>query len=222
MGNLKVSPQHGSLNDVADPNTSMPSSSAKPIIVTHRPMMSHDPMVSDAPVDAPAISEATHAVKPVKIKPLNEDTAHVTAAARSEAPSIVDVIAKQTNSPTPVTELAALSPQPTTVPEKPVSATIADPVHATDQDKAVSINQPIRTPDPDGKPAQPEIYIEPVFDTKEYYLPINIHDTHKGTQMALIALAVVIVLAVVWLDIALDAGIIKLGGLQPLTHFFHH
>ena len=62
---------------------------------------------------------------------------------------------------------------------------------------------------------------EKVIDSKQYYLPINsVEHRRRSLDRTIFILMLVLVLALVWLDIVMDAGILKVGGIQPLTHFF--
>jgi hypothetical protein len=36
----------------------------------------------------------------------------------------------------------------------------------------------------------------------------------------LLGILLVVVLAVAWVDIALDAGLVEIGNVKPMTHFF--
>jgi len=62
--------------------------------------------------------------------------------------------------------------------------------------------------------------LDKLVESHKYYLPINQVEKRKNKQYAIIGLIVIILLAAVWADIALDAGIIHISGVKPLTHFF--
>lgn len=62
--------------------------------------------------------------------------------------------------------------------------------------------------------------IQELIDSKRYVLPIDTVEKRKSKRFVLLGAALAVVLIIIWLDIALDAGIIRLGGLKPLTHFF--
>lgn len=62
---------------------------------------------------------------------------------------------------------------------------------------------------------------EKLIESKQYYLPINgTERQRRSLDRMILVFVVVLLLALVWLDIVMDAGIFKLGGVQPLTHFF--
>ncbi|MGH7142335.1 MAG: hypothetical protein ACREF5_02600 [Candidatus Saccharimonadales bacterium] len=62
--------------------------------------------------------------------------------------------------------------------------------------------------------------LEKIIDSKKYFLPINSVEHRKDTRQAISVLILVILLALVWLDLILDAGLIRLGGIHAVTNFF--
>lgn len=61
--------------------------------------------------------------------------------------------------------------------------------------------------------------IQRLADSKKYELPIKSSEQRMNKMRILVIIAVV-VLALAWLDLAMDAGIIHVGGLHAPTHFF--
>ena len=53
-----------------------------------------------------------------------------------------------------------------------------------------------------------------------YFLPINSLEKRRAKRSAFIGIVLVIVLGLAWGTIALDAGIIAIDGVKPVTHFF--
>lgn len=64
--------------------------------------------------------------------------------------------------------------------------------------------------------------LEELAASKKFYLPIQSVEQRRGLNRILMILIFVVLLAVVWADVVLDAGIVRLGGLHALTHFFSH
>jgi len=62
--------------------------------------------------------------------------------------------------------------------------------------------------------------LDKLAESHKYYLPINQVEKRKNKRNALLGVLLIAVLAVAWADISLDAGIIHLSGIKPLTHFF--
>ena len=61
---------------------------------------------------------------------------------------------------------------------------------------------------------------EKIIASKQYYLPMSTVEQRRGLDRVLLVFALVLLVALVWADIVLDAGIIHLGGVHALTHFF--
>ena len=57
-------------------------------------------------------------------------------------------------------------------------------------------------------------------ESGKYFLPIRTAESRRVRREIALAFVAVILLSLVWLDVALDAGLIQLGGLQAVTHFF--
>jgi hypothetical protein len=62
--------------------------------------------------------------------------------------------------------------------------------------------------------------IEKLADSKQYYLPINTVEKRRSRRFVVIGIILSLLLIVAWADIALDAGLIHIQGLKPITHFF--
>lgn len=65
-----------------------------------------------------------------------------------------------------------------------------------------------------------EKIISDLVTSKKYFLPINAVQKRKAARMTLLGLIFSLVLILAWLDIALDAGLIHIGHIKALTHFF--
>lgn len=72
----------------------------------------------------------------------------------------------------------------------------------------------------DDKQAQHQAAVEKLADSKKYYLPINMVEKRRSKHFAVAGIILSLLLIVAWADIALDAGLIKVAGIKPLTHFF--
>lgn len=57
------------------------------------------------------------------------------------------------------------------------------------------------------------------IESGRYFLPIQTADNRRARRDAIIFAILGIVLVLVWLDVLLDANLISLGGIQPLTNF---
>jgi hypothetical protein len=62
--------------------------------------------------------------------------------------------------------------------------------------------------------------VQKLIDSKQYYLPINAVEQRKSKRFVALGIVLSILLALVWADIAMDAGLIQVSGVKPVTHFF--
>lgn len=72
----------------------------------------------------------------------------------------------------------------------------------------------------DEKEAKRQAAIEKLADSKKYYLPINMVEKRRSKHFAVVGILLSLLLVVAWADIALDAGLIHIKGIKPVTHFF--
>lgn len=59
-----------------------------------------------------------------------------------------------------------------------------------------------------------------LIDSQQYFLPINAVERRKTKRHLLVALLIIVVVAIAWGDLALDAGILHVKGVDAPTHFF--
>jgi len=196
--------------DVIAPGKTPPASSARPIIVTNRPMI-HDPM---APSQASA--EAVPAAQPSRVAPLISARAAV----------VPDVLPALPEAKEPHMAPADGAGQPPT--SAPPAVPLSEVQHAVTGVTPASPPgiSPAAIPDAatpqktDRQQAARLAEQEQVVASKQYYLPITATEQRRSIRRALIVLVIVLAAACIWLDLVLDANIVRLGPLRPLTHFF--
>jgi hypothetical protein len=183
--------------DIAHPGTSAPSSNSKSVIVTNRSML-EDPMVNK-PSAIPDLAEnekpATQDPKTkVEIKPIEEPEAAEEKVDKSEEkvtqPKVEDSIVETNNSES----TDQIAPNEKAIDDK----LKAEEIEKTKRDSA----------------------IQSLIVSKQYFLPINAVEYRRTKRFIVGGILFSFMLALVWVDIALDAGIIKLGGIKALTHLF--
>jgi hypothetical protein len=69
--------------------------------------------------------------------------------------------------------------------------------------------------------AERQANLQKLVDNKTYYLPINTLETQRTKQFVAVGTLLSILLVLAWADIALDAGLVHIGTLKALTHFFN-
>ncbi|HXE10077.1 MAG TPA: hypothetical protein VN554_01490, partial [Verrucomicrobiae bacterium] len=68
--------------------------------------------------------------------------------------------------------------------------------------------------------AEQDIKLHKLVESKKYFLPINAVEQRRSARVALAGALLALILAVAWVDVALDAGLIHLGNVKPVTHLF--
>lgn len=68
--------------------------------------------------------------------------------------------------------------------------------------------------------AAEEAKLQKLIESKKYFLPINQVEQRRSKHFAIMGILIALVLVVAWADVALDAGLVKINGVKPLTHFF--
>lgn len=68
--------------------------------------------------------------------------------------------------------------------------------------------------------AERDAALQKLADSKQYYLPIKTVEQRRSQKVVVLGTLLSIVLVLAWVNIALDAGLISLGNIEPLTHFF--
>ena len=207
-----------SLTDVAKPGKSSPSPTSRPVIVTHRPILK-DPMVNHE-------DEAPKADKPTLKAPSKR-------AAELESLSIPKLPVETDETTDEPTNHDDDTPSKDSIPE-PKKET-ADPAPEDKEDAKVDVpDNAVPTPPLDAKAAQPgdedevslaaqekhDASVQKLIETKKYFLPINSVEKRRAKHSLVLGVGVSILLLLAWANIALDAGLISIDGVKPLTHFF--
>lgn len=215
--------------DVANPGASAPSPNSKSVIISHHPVMA-DPMVvptSDAQSEestSPAPARASRIVlKPLSSSELEtpepaatstepEDTedAHTNHAVdETPEPSVPPAVV-----PVPIEDI---KPGPVDVVEEPQPSSMG--TDATIGTKEIQSEAEIAIAGDAEAKRQAEL--AELIENKTYYLPIVTTESQRTKQFIAVGAVASIVLAVLWIDVALDAGLVHLGGIHALTHFFN-
>lgn len=192
------------VNDVARPGQSAPSASSRPVIVSNRPILKDPMMVSEDDAEEAKTAE-TLASKAKDIPKLQMPAATI-APPTSEA----DVeTSEATTDETPTKKAPDESLPDDTAPAEP------------NKDKASSST--VQNPDNDveaKQQAEHTVAIQKLIATRQYFLPINAVEKRRSKRFVALGIMLSLILAVAWVDVALDASLIHLGGIKSITHFF--
>jgi hypothetical protein len=218
--------------DVAHPGMSAPSDTSKSII-THRPMM-RDPMVVE---EGEKQTEDEAGLTPgklageTKITPLSEQKDDEPDAAATDAAGTDDKDDAKTADKADKADSGEKPAEPKADDtDKPGAADASDAQETAKDDDAEAGDKPgaeasqgkDKTADDAKAAAQAEedAKTSKLIESKKYFLPINAVEHRRSTQIAVMGVILALILAVAWVDVALDAGLIHLGGIKPVTHIF--
>lgn len=233
--------------DVAHPGKTPPPETSRPIITKHAVLK--DPMVVAEESAAPSAPAAASAAAPESVAssdaPVLPDDKKPAKAAGGElklqplssspagepSTASLDVSTASVSEKTPASALPELSPEPSAGPpddEKPAEAAVAAAEPATeDTSDAGEASGSSDKPDPAqleaaaaAQEAERDAEIQKLIDSKKYYVPVNAVERRRSKRFVVLGIIFSLILAAAWLNIALDAGLIEIPGLKPITHFF--
>jgi cobalamin biosynthesis Mg chelatase CobN len=226
----KTAPKLKKISDVANPGESAPSPNSKSVIISHHTTI-QDPMVTaenqssstESASENPAANP--HAAK-IIIQPLadSELLKPKPEEPTEYSPELVPVEDKASNEDNPeqqptslVTEEVVASP--TVTPKTEAATTTAITSDAKIGTKDVQTDAQVAAAEDAEAKRQAELAV--MIANKKFYLPINTSDRQRTMEFIISGVILSILLGLIWIDIALDAGLIHLGGLKALTHFFN-
>lgn len=209
--------------DVAQPGKSAPVGNSKSVIVSNRPILK-DPMMvtndtapaNDKPAEDPLVKASDNSGPQPLGAPVLEDEKPVVADA-NESPA--KAVAKELTEAGAAANSVSDKPKtdgPTT--EKPEETT---ETAGEDAEAAKSKDEDIKQLEAEAtEQAKHQEVVDKLADSKKYYLPINTVEKRRSRHFVVLGVVLSLLLIVAWADIALDAGLVKAGGIKPLTHFF--
>ncbi len=206
--------------------TSDKNDGPKPVVIAHRPILK-DPDAKVADSDAEPVSEAKMPSSSMNtLKP----TGNVTGPEEEEKKdddkdqANADKSDSQSAESIPVPELSSVGEDDQLAEKedkRPDTSSDDDPLdsEASDEDKTKSKSAEEVDAAEAEKQAAHDTEIQKLVDEKKYFLPINTIEKRKTKRFVLLGIILSLILALAWVDIALDAGLIQLGGIKPVTHF---
>ncbi|HZL07579.1 MAG TPA: hypothetical protein VFC50_00090 [Candidatus Dormibacteraeota bacterium] len=165
-----------------------------------------DSISPDQPPESPAATESVETPEePVDndAAPAPDDNGSVDDQPKADKPE-PETPAKPDQAPSDATE--ETEPKPAE----------ADTGEATPQSKEKAKQAEVET----NQEAQRQATIDKLADSKKYYLPINAVEKRRSRRFVILGIILSLLLIVAWADIALDAGLIHVNGIKPVTHFF--
>lgn len=205
-------PKKPAVTDVAHPNTSAPPDTSKPII-TSRPIIK-DPMVVEDEADAELPGQS--APDEAKSLPLKK-------AGETKIKPLSEKPEKAEPQPEPAKTEPASQTNDTAGPEKSAEETEEETGAAAEKGSDETPgNKSEKAEDEAEAEAQAaeEAKVRKLVDSRKYFLPINAVEHRRSARFAAVGIILALLLVVAWVDVALDAGLIHLGGVKPVTHLF--
>ncbi|HET9174585.1 MAG TPA: hypothetical protein VFN56_04915 [Candidatus Saccharimonadales bacterium] len=183
---------------------------------------STDQVTDSLPAEEPSVSAAD---SDLAAEAADADaTPDVSAAIDVRPAEPADVVKADETPPTPVpdtapTPAADAGSTESASTESPKEDTTDKPAPATD--KQLSPEEQQAAEEEAAKAAaEHDAAIQKMIDAKQYFLPINTVEKRKTKHFIWAGVVLAVVLAVAWMDIALDAGLIHIAGIKAVTHFF--
>jgi flagellar biosynthesis GTPase FlhF len=68
--------------------------------------------------------------------------------------------------------------------------------------------------------AEHDAAVQKLIDSKQYFVPVNAVEKRRSKRFVALGILLSVLLVAAWVDIALDAGLIQINGVKPVTHFF--
>jgi anti-sigma28 factor (negative regulator of flagellin synthesis) len=213
--------------DIQAPKDVTAGASSRPLLVTNRPVL-NDPMVKgEAAADEKARQPVARTAK--TIKPLTApDLASATPADDKAAPAAAEATTAEADKP--ATPDAANS-DASAAPDADTPETLDKPSVEASAPETTEDNEPDFTRDAaaETKAAESKAEaaraarteeLEQLIASGKYFVPIDAVGRRRSRLYALLLTVCALLLAVALLDVALDAGLIKLPISLPHTHFF--
>jgi len=208
--------------DVAHPGKTAPPANSKSVIIRSGPILK-DPMVVDeitesedvsdkgADTDKPALRSPTAPLLPSEKPAEATEITDLVPAVKPDKPSPADSSDKAAK-PDPPAESTATKAKPAKTAESDTTDDESAPAKDTKDAKAIEAAA--------AEEAKHQDAIDKLAESKQYYLSINTVEKRRSRRFVALGIILSLLLILAWADIALDAGIIHVNGVKPVTHFF--
>ena len=193
----------------------------KPVIIKSRPILKAPESLA-APGPTPATGEAEIATsgrsqtvtKEPTLKPLEATT-------ESDKDKVVDKpLAAAADKTVPAASESMSTPTaPKGAPAERNDKSSGEEATEDEPDQAAQATEQELNAEAEARAKHAEA-VQKLVDAKQYFLPINTVEKRKTKHFVLLGAVLSVLLALTWADIALDAGLIQISGVKPITHFF--
>jgi hypothetical protein len=215
MSDKKAPKTNKKIMDVAHPGKTAPATSGRPVIVTNRPILK-DPMVrEDEPEETKPVS------REAEVKPSSPEK--TIAQLAEEAKARADKVEDEKSAVEAKEKASVQEPEPE---PKPSQEPTEKPAPKEDEPAASSdtvtpgaeaaATEDTRLAEENKKDAE----LEKLVESREYFVSINAVEKRRTKRIIVLGVLLSVLLALAWVDIALDAGLIQIDNVKPVTHFF--
>ncbi|MFZ1248794.1 MAG: hypothetical protein WAQ24_00570 [Candidatus Saccharimonadales bacterium] len=201
-----------------------PTPTSRPVLITNRPLMKVDPMLSvdsaESPLENNIVGSSKQAAVTPQARPSVAKTIKVPSLSDTEKEVSTEVSQNENQAPAEAIDHPEEPAKPeTTLPDESPKPTPTYSEKSEDTDEADSLIDGTSLSPEKAEPKEPtaeELEIERLIASRKYALPIN---RVKKRRMLAICLILAMIAAAITLNLLLDLGTIQLGGI-PHTHFF--
>lgn len=190
MAEKKPTKKTQQITDVEKPGKSAASATSKPVIVTNRPLIKDPMVVKDSQEKT---EEQPTLTKKTSTKP------KIQPLEPSPEPEEVEDVAPEKKPDETLTQVSESSKSE----DKKTKKTVEDSEEAAAKRKA-----------------EHDANLQKIADAKTYYLPINAVEKRRTKRFVTLGVLLSILLLLVWIDIALDAELVQIDGINSITSFF--
>lgn len=209
------------INDVSKPGEKAPSGTSRSII-THKPMM-QDPMVLDPDNGSEIESKASNPSSGgEKVIPASSEAAKVELKPDDTVAELAvkAKVKKEEEAKKTATESSESADSDKQFDDKDdQKADKSDTSETESSDGKTKSDQPDSDAE-ETKKAEHDANIQKIIDSKKFELPITTSEKRRSARFVALGILLAVLLALVWVDIALDAGLVDIPGIQPVTHLF--
>lgn len=211
------------IKDVEEPGKSAASPTSKPVLVTNRPIMKDPMVVADQAIDDTEKQPTDKAQTNASPMPKGSMSVKIELLETKTEPNETSAVPAQSPAEPETDQLSQEQAVQKDEADKsnPSTQSIDEAKKNTQKnDKKAPITPGEEADVEASRRAERDANLQKIVDKKTYFLPINAVEKRKTKRFVALGIVLSLVLVVAWVDVALDAGLIELGGVKPVTHFF--
>jgi len=208
--------------DVARPDTLKPDLTSKPVLVTNRSILKDPMVIEQATPGIVPVVEPAQLTEPGEKSRIQFSAPPPKADDRAEAHQSTNepVLAQSSKKAIAQAGAPKLAANKSVQSRPSASDTSENSGEAEDYDSSSAETTEKELTAAAEAQTKHDAAIQKLVDSKQYFLPINAVEKRKTKRFVILGVILSLLLALAWVDVALDAGLIHIGGIKPVTHFF--